>query len=81
MTTYPIGTNLRDIKTFDRSTKVVFACTNHPDIHFMSKDPFCSNWFPGNQLSEDIDWGKVADPCSDTFKTHAGWVTVTEYTS
>lgn len=43
--TYPPGTRVGSILTFDRSQKVAFQCPDHPAAAYMSKDPFVSHWF------------------------------------
>lgn len=45
-TNHPAGTPVADIRNFDRSTKVTFKCTKHPDIIWASKEPAVSSWFP-----------------------------------
>lgn len=42
---YPAGTEMSDVKHFDRSMKVLFHCPNHPEAVYASKDPYVSNWF------------------------------------
>jgi hypothetical protein len=79
MTKYAVGTNVRDIREFDRSIKVIFHCTEHPEFHYMSKQPSCSQWFPANEASRELQWGKE-DPCPHTAKDDV-WVTVHEYES
>jgi hypothetical protein len=79
MTTYPVGTNIRDIESFDRSTKVVFHCVEHPEFWYMSKQPSCSQWFPANEAAREIQWGKD-DPCPHHSNNDV-WFTVQEYQS
>lgn len=51
---YPAGTALSAIAQFDRSTKVAFHCTKHPENGtFASKDPFVSRWFGESAPCED----------------------------
>lgn len=74
MTTYPVGTPVTAIKSFDRSTKVVFKCglNDHSDSHtWMSKDPFVSTWFIAGYDGSGYDCLCVA----------AEMVTAEEYTS
>lgn len=51
--TYPVGTKVQDIKHFDRSMKVAFACPAHPKSAWVSKDPYSSSHFP--QSDETVD--------------------------
>jgi len=76
---YPKGTNISEIRHFDRSTKVTFACSEHMEIHYRSKDPFSSNWFPANELANQIGFGIEEDPCAHTFKNHGEWLTTEDY--
>lgn len=76
---YPKGTNVREITQFDRGTKVVFECQEHPGPQYASKDPFASQWFPRNKQAMDISDRLVPDPCPHTAKDDV-WVTSTEYT-
>lgn len=77
MTIYPAGTNIWDISSFDRGTKVIFHCTEHPEFWYMSKQPSCSNWFPANEAARELQWGKE-DPCHHKMNDDV-WVTATEY--
>lgn len=47
--TYPVGTKIKDVRHFDRSTKVVFSCPDHLENKWASKDPNCSSWFPATR--------------------------------
>lgn len=78
--TYPTGTNVREIKNFDRSIKVHFQCKEHPGPVYASKEPGWSSWFPANEQARDIDWGKTPDPCNH-FRRDDVWVTASEYTA
>lgn len=76
---YHIGTDIRDIRSFDRSEKVHFGCALHPEIQFRSKDPFVSQWFPGNATTSDLEFqGKVDEVCPCTLKNGI-WTTVSLY--
>jgi len=79
MTTYPVGTNIRDIAEFDRGTKVEFSCHHHPQYVYRSKDPFVSQLFPANEAAQDLYWGEK-DECDHTLKDDV-WFTTREYTS
>ena len=76
---HPIGTNIRDITGFDRSTKVWFACKEHPQYEYMSKEPGRSNWFPANTAAQDLQWGKE-DECPHKISDDV-WFTTREYDS
>lgn len=78
MTTYPVGTNIREVRGWDRGTKAVFECKEHPGIHYMSKQPSCSNWFPANKEAIDIADGMKPDPCPHTTSSDV-WVLAREY--
>jgi hypothetical protein len=80
MTVYPAGTSIWNIRSFDRGTKVYFKCTHCPQYEYRSKDPFVSQWFPANELTEKLSWGGT-DECSHTLKNSKCWVTSREYTS
>lgn len=85
MTTYPVGTNVRDIQFFDRSTKVIFECkvckeTTDEPIHYSSKDPFASQMFPLSEKAQRISYQIEPDPCPHTLKDDV-WVTAFEYTN
>lgn len=43
---YPVGTLVKTVLNFDRSMKIAFACPNHPQSAWMSKDPYSSSHFP-----------------------------------
>lgn len=75
--TYPAGTNIREVRGWDRSTKAIFECKEHPGIHYMSKQPSCSNWFPANKAAQDLQWGQP-DPCPHNAASDV-WVLVAEY--
>lgn len=76
--TYPAGTNVREVSGWDRSTKAIFECKEHPGIHYMSKQPSCSHWFPANDAAIRItDWNEP-DPCDHTSQSDV-WVLVHEY--
>jgi hypothetical protein len=76
---YPVGTNIRDISGWDRGTKAIFECKEHPGIHFMSKQPSCSNWFPANKAAQDIEFGITKeDPCPHKVRDDV-WVLAAEY--
>jgi len=77
--TFPKGTNIREVTGWDRSTKAIFECKEHPGIHYMSKQPSCSNWFPANEAARDLQWGKP-DPCEHTMSSDV-WVLVHDYTA
>jgi hypothetical protein len=76
---YPIGTNIRDIARFDRGIKVVFACKEHPQYEYMSKEPGVSQWFPANEAARQLQWGGK-DECHHTLR-HDVWFTTREYES
>jgi hypothetical protein len=59
MTTYPAGTKLNEITSFDRSTKVHFQCPTHPEYTFRSKDPFISSIFPGDAHTSAAEFQMV----------------------
>ena len=83
MATFPAGTDIRDITgSFDRSTKVTFQCAEHPEISYRSKDPFVSQWFPANELTERCEFNPrlMEEHCPCTLKTGV-WVTSSEYTT
>lgn len=81
MTIYPVGTDIREIRSFDRSEKVTFNCALHPEIAFRSKDPFVSQWFPGNDFTSKCEFeGTVDEHCPCTLKNGI-WLTTQEYTS
>jgi len=76
---HPIGTNIRDIIRFDRGTKVVFACKDHPQYEYMSKEPAVSQWFPANEAARLLQWGDP-DKCQHKINDDV-WRTVREYES
>ena len=78
--TYPVGTNVWDIARFDRSTKVVFGCKEHPGPEMCSKSPGYSNWFPATEYAREIEFGTKPDPCTHTNRDDV-WVTTREYTA
>lgn len=73
---YPAGTNIREVRGWDRSIKAIFECKEHPGIHYMSKQPGCSHWFPANRAAEDISSG--SDPCPHNVSSDT-WVLVHDY--
>ena len=75
--TFPKGTNIREVTGWDRSIKAVFECKMHPGIHYMSKQPSCSNWFPANEPARALQWG-TPDPC-DHRSTDDVWVLAEDY--
>lgn len=77
--TYPKGTNVREVNGWDRSIKAVFECKMHPGIHYASKQPSCSNWFPANEEARKLQWG-AEDPCEHTSSMDV-WVLVHDYTA
>jgi hypothetical protein len=78
---YPKGTNIRDIQTFDRGIKVTFGCKEHTDIVYRSKDPFASNWFPANDVTERAEFTMTINSlCSHTLKDDV-WFTTETYVS
>ena len=77
MATFPKGTNVREVTGWDRSKKAIFQCKFHRGIHYMSKQPSCSNWFPANQAARDLQWG-TPDPCDHTSSNDV-WVLVEDY--
>lgn len=79
--TYPKGTHIMHIVTFDRSTKVAFECKEHPGPVYMSKQPSCSAWFPGNEQARKIQDGLAKDPCHHTSSDYRVWITASEYTA
>ena len=79
MTTYPAGTDIKDMNYFDRGTKVIFHCALHPDAVFMSKDPFASQWFPANKVTSEAEFsGRINELCPCTLKNGI-WLTSFEY--
>lgn len=50
---YPVGTRVEDIKHFDRSMHVLFACPKHRDSAWFSKDPWSSTIFPQSLRTMD----------------------------
>lgn len=77
MAKYPVGTDVRDVRGWDRGIKAIFECKDHPGIHYASKQPAISTWFPANQEAIDIQNGKP-DPCPHNIKTGT-WVLAREY--
>lgn len=62
--TYPVGTPLEDVTSFDRGQKVVIQCKDHPGFLFASKDPYVSNWFPADKVTADAEFqGTVSCKC------------------
>lgn len=78
--TYPVGTHVVHVVQYDRTTKVAFGCKEHPGPVYMSKDPNCSAWFPGNEQARKIQDGFEPDPCNHTSSDRGVWVITTEYT-
>lgn len=76
MTTYPVHTPIVDIKNFDRSIKVEFECMTHPDVKWISKDPFVSHVFAAP--SNSTVFGDPVHDCDCPWSNH--W-TSTEYTA
>jgi hypothetical protein len=76
---HPIGTNIHDITRFDRSTKVVFACKEHPEYEYMSKEPGASQWFPANEAARLLQWGNP-DKCQHKYGDDV-WHTTQPYES
>lgn len=52
-TLYVPGMPVRDIRHYDRSTKVRFKCQTHPANEWRSKDPYVSSWFTANSDKPD----------------------------
>lgn len=78
--TYPVGTPLSGtIHHFDRSTKVVFGCSEHVGPEYATKGPG-SSWFPANEEAREISDGLKSDPCPHTARDRV-WVTTREYTA
>lgn len=76
---YPIGTNIRDITGFDRSTKVWFSCREHPQYEYMSKEPARSQLFPANHAAQMLQWGEK-DECPHKLSDDV-WFTTRPYES
>lgn len=64
---YPVHTPVTAIRTFDRSTKVMFECMNHEGSKWMSKDPFVSNWFADWDNSDAYGLPKVDCECTASY--------------
>lgn len=83
MATFPINTDIHDITgEFDRGIKITFHCALHPEIEYRSKDPFVSQWFPANEITErcEFDASLMAEHCPCTLKNGI-WLTSAEYTT
>jgi hypothetical protein len=78
MATYPKGTNIWEVRGWDRSTKAIFECKEHPGMHYMSKQPSCSHWFPANEAAVAARTG--TDPCPHNAASDT-WVLVYDYTA
>ena len=78
MSSFKKGTKIQDVTTFDRGIKVEFHCTEHPEIVYRSKDPWCSSWFPANQAAIDIHNG-APDPCDHKLARDDVWVLAEDY--
>lgn len=74
-TTYPAGTPVESIRHFDRSIKVSFACSNHPDVVWWSKEPDRSTWFPATTDPSGYAPDQSRCGCRGTY------VTTKEYTA
>lgn len=72
---HPAGTPVKEIKRFDRSTKVYFQCTEHSDYIWCSKEPSVSSWFPGNDAARDLEFRCLPLPCN----SRCEYVTSYEY--
>lgn len=75
---YPEGTNIRNIKSFNRGIKVMFHCVEHPQYDYMSKDPFCSQMFPANEAAQRASFGIDKDECNHKLRDDV-WVTSSVY--
>lgn len=76
MTTYPKGTPINTITNFDRSTKVVIECPNHPDNKWTTKEPATSRWFTHHTNSDAF-----GNPLHDCDCAINNFITSEEYTS
>lgn len=56
MESYPAGTPIEEVHSFDRGQKVAFKCIDHPQWVYVSKDPYVSNWFPGDKATQDAEF-------------------------
>jgi hypothetical protein len=74
---HPIGTNVHDIHQYDRGIKVVFACKEHPQYEYASKEPGRSQWFPANEAARALQWGGK-DECTHTLRDDV-WFTTQPY--
>lgn len=79
MPVYPAGTPLEDVKVFDRGTKVLFKCTEHPQWTYASKDPYVSNWFPGDRVTGDAEFRGECNACQHSIRTPGQYVLAEEY--
>lgn len=50
---YPVGTRIEDVRHFDRSQHILFACPEHPHSAWSSKDPRSSSIFPQSDKTQD----------------------------
>ena len=50
---YPAGTPVVNVSVVDRSIKQHIKCQNHPEMTFVTKDPFASRTFPGDKATMD----------------------------
>lgn len=76
---YPAGTPLEDVMVFDRGIKVHFKCTDHPQWSYVSKDPYVSNWFPGDSVTVDANHSGEADACQHSIRTRGQYVLASDY--
>jgi hypothetical protein len=58
---YPAGTPIKDVQHFDRGTKVIIRCKEHPQWLYASKDPYVSNWFPADRVTADAECRGTVD--------------------
>lgn len=77
---YPIGTNVNDIKNFDRGIKVHVRCLFHPEVQYMTKQWGVSNVFPANEHTKRAEFGIDEMECDHKFRDDV-WVTASVYYS
>lgn len=75
---YRAGTNVRDIKHFDRGTKVTVKCIHHPEIQYRTKEWGRSNEFPANEHTQRAELGIDVMECDHKFRDDV-WVLAEDY--
>lgn len=58
---YTAGTRIENVRYFDRSIKVAFACPDHPRSKWVSKDPHSSTIFAQSDETIDCTAGEAGD--------------------